>query len=162
MNDILEKIGAYNLFNFLLPGVLFAVVLEQITLYSITHENLAIGTFIYYFTGLVISRFGSLVIEPFLKKILFLRFAPYKDFVSASKNDSKIELLSQENNMYRTFVALFVLLIFAKVYEFVSVKFPILNEQVVLFAVVIMLVGFLFSYRKQTSYITKRIESSDK
>ena len=162
MNDILEKIGAYNLFNFLLPGVLFAVVLEQITLYSITHENLAIGTFIYYFTGLVISRFGSLIIEPFLKKILFLRFAPYKDFVSASKNDSKIELLSQENNMYRTFVALFVLLIFAKVYEFASVKFPILNEQVVLFVVVIMLVGFLFSYRKQTSYITKRIESIDK
>lgn len=162
MKDILEKIGAYNLFNFLLPGVLFAVILERITPYSITHENLAIGAFIYYFTGLVISRFGSLVIEPFLKKALFLQFAPYKDFVSASKNDSKIELLSQENNMYRTFVALFVLLIFAKVYDFASVKFPILNEQVVLFAVVIMLVGFLFSYRKQTSYITKRIESSDK
>ena len=162
MKDILEKIGAYNLFNFLLPGVLFAVILEQITLYSITHENLAIGAFIYYFTGLVISRFGSLIIEPFLKKILFLRFAPYKDFVSASKDDPKIELLSQENNMYRTFVALFVLLIFAKVYEFASVKFPILNERVVLFAVVIMLVGFLFSYCKQTSYITKRIESIDK
>lgn len=162
MKDILEKIGAYNLFNFLLPGVLFAVILEQITPYSIAHENLAIGAFIYYFTGLVISRFGSLIIEPFLKKILFLRFAPYKDFVSASKNDSKIELLSQENNMYRTFVALFVLLIFAKIYEFASVKFSILNEQVVLLAVVIMLIGFLLSYRKQTSYITKRIESRDK
>ena len=162
MKDILEKIGAYNLFNFLLPGVLFAEILEQITPYSITHENLAIGAFIYYFTGLVISRFGSLVIEPSLKKILFLRFVPYKNFVSASKNDSKIELLSQENNMYRTFVALFVLLIFAKVYEFASVKFPILNEQIALFIVVIMLVGFLFSYCKQTSYITKRIESSDK
>lgn len=161
MKDILEKIGAYNLFNFLLPGVLFATILEQITLYSVTHENLVIGAFIYYFTGLVISRFGSLIIEPFLKKILFLRFAPYKDFVSALKNDSKIELLSQENNMYRTFVALFVLLIFAKVYECASVKFPILNEQLALFVVVIMLVGFLFSYCKQTSYINKRIESID-
>lgn len=162
MKDILDKIGAYNLFNFLLPGVLFAVVLERMTSYSIIQENLAVGAFVYYFVGLVISRFGSLVIEPFLKKISFLQFAPYADFISASKSDPKIELLSQDNNMYRTFVALFVLLILAKVYELASTMFPILNEQSVTIAVLALLVGFLLSYRKQNDYITKRIEANNK
>lgn len=157
MKDILDKIGAYNLFNFLLPGVLFTVVLERLTQYSITQENLVSGAFVYYFVGLVISRFGSLVIEPFLKKISFLRFTSYADFVSASKNDPKIELLSQDNNMYRTFIALFAILIIAKAYELVSVRLPILNEQGVVIVVVVLFVGFLFSYRKQTSYITNRI-----
>lgn len=162
MKDILDKIGAYNLFNFLLPGVLFAVVLERITPYSITQENLAIAAFVYYFVGLVISRFGSLVIEPFLKKISFLRFAPYEDFVSASKNDPKIELLSQDNNMYRGFIALLVLLILVKIYELASIKFPVLNEQVATTAVFVLLIGFLFSYRKQSAYIAKRIKVNSK
>jgi hypothetical protein len=160
MKEILDKIGVYNLFNFLLPGVLFAVTLEYLTSYSIAQENLVIGAFIYYFAGLVISRFGSLVIEPFLKKILFLKFSPYTDFVSATKNDPKIELLSQDNNMYRTFVALFVLLILVKVYELVADKFPVLNEQIVTITVVVLLIGFLLSYRKQSTYVSKRIESN--
>jgi hypothetical protein len=159
MKEILDKIGAYNLFNFLLPGILFAVALERITPYSITHKNLIIGAFIYYFAGLVISRFGSLIIEPFLKKVSFLQFTTYEDFISASKSDPKLEQLSQDNNMYRTFVALFVLLILAKGYEIVSAKLPILNEQIATIAVVALLLGFLFSYRKQTNYITKRVNS---
>ena len=84
MKDILEKISSYNLFNYLLPGVLFVVILEKFTTYSFVQENLIVGAFVYYFAGLVISRFGSLIVEPLLRKISFLKFADYEDFVSAS------------------------------------------------------------------------------
>lgn len=160
MKDLLDKIGAYNIFNFLLPGVLFAVILESLTSYSIIQENLAVGAFLYYFVGLVISRFGSVVIEPTLKKLYFVKFMPYADFVFASKSDPKIEILSQENNMYRTLTALFVLLSFAKIYELFARNYPLLNEQEIVIMVVVLMITFLLSYRKQTAYITGRIKAT--
>lgn len=157
MKDILDKITSYNLFNYLLPGVLFVAILDKFTIYSLTQENLIVGAFVYYFVGLVISRFGSLIIEPFLQSIYFLKFADYPDFVVASKIDQKIEAFSEVNNMYRTFTAMFVLLLMLKGYEFLSVKIQILNEHNFLILVLTLLIMFLFSYRKQTNYITKRI-----
>ena len=102
MKEILDKITSYNLFNYLLPGVLFVVILDKLTIYSFAQENLVIGAFVYYFVGLVVSRTGSIVVEPLLKKIGFVKFDDYKDFVVAAKNDSKIDVLSESNNMYRT------------------------------------------------------------
>lgn len=160
MKDILDKITSYNLFNYLLPGVLFVAILDKFTIYSLTQENLVIGAFVYYFVGLVISRFGSLIIEPFLKFIYFLKFTDYADFVSASKIDPKVEDFSEVNNMYRTFTAMFVLLLLLKGYEFLAVKISILSEHTALILVVTLLTMFLFSYRKQTGYITKRIKAS--
>lgn len=68
MKDLLDKISSYNLFNYLFPGILFAVISKEFTSYSLLQDNLIVGAFIYYFIGLVVSRFGSLVIEPASKK----------------------------------------------------------------------------------------------
>lgn len=161
MKEILEKLTTYNLFNYLLPGVLFVVSLDMLTSYSLIQKDLILGAFVYYFAGLVISRFGSLVVEPILKKMSFLKFANYADFVSASKQDSKIETLSEANNMYRTFTAMLVLLLLLKTYDLVAIKLPILNEYGFGTLVILLLVMFLFSYRKQTAYIVKRINSAN-
>ena len=158
MKEVLEKITSYNLFNYLLPGVLFAVILDKLTIYSIHQENIATGAFVYYFAGLMISRFGSLLVEPFLKKIGFLKFAPRKDFITASNIDAKIEILSEGNNMYRTFSAMFILIILLKLYESAGFKFQILSEWIPYIFIVVLLSMFLFSYKKQTAYITNRIE----
>lgn len=160
MKEILDKITSYNLFNYLLPGVIFVVILDKFTIYSLTQENLVIGAFVYYFIGLVISRFGSLIIEPFLKLVSFLKFSDYADFVSASKTDPKVEAFSEVNNMYRTFTTMFVLLLLLKGYESLSIKIPILSEYTPLILVVGLFIMFLFSYKKQTGYITKRVKAS--
>ena len=157
MQDIFQKITSYNLFNYLLPGVLFVAILEKFTVYSLTQDNLVIGAFVYYFVGLVISRFGSLVIEPVLKKVSFLKFGDHGDFISASKNDPKIETLVEASNMYRTFTAMFFLLILAKAYEFMEYKLPTIKSWDLYILVGLLLIMFLLSYRKQTQYITKRI-----
>ncbi|OHA39379.1 MAG: hypothetical protein A3I97_00155 [Candidatus Taylorbacteria bacterium RIFCSPLOWO2_02_FULL_44_35] len=160
MKDILEKISSYNLFNYLLPGVLFVVILEKFTTYSFVQENLIVGAFVYYFAGLVISRFGSLIVEPLLRKISFLKFADYEDFVSASKDNAKIEILSETNNMYRTFTTMFLLLALAKVYEFIEYKLPVIKDWNPYILILVLLLMFLYSYRKQTQYITKRIKTN--
>ncbi len=160
MKQLLDKISSYNLFNYLFPGILFAVLSKETTTYSFIQENLIVGVFVYYFIGLVISRFGSLLIEPFLKKLSILKFTDYNEFISASKKDSKIELLSEVNNMYRTLTSLFALLLILKLYELIESKFPVLKEWNVYILLALLLVMFLLSYRKQTNYITERINSN--
>lgn len=159
MKEILDKISSYNLFNYLLPGILFAVLTKEFTPYSFIQDNLVIGAFVYYFIGLAISRFGSLIIEPVLKKISFLKFADYTDFVSVSKKDSKIEIFSEVNNMYRTFSSMFVLFLLLKLYEFIESVFPVLKVCSPYILIALLLIMFLYSYRKQTEYIVKRIKS---
>ena len=110
MKDILSKLSSYNLFNYLFPGIVFVIAAGKLTHYSLIQQDIVIGVFLYYFIGLVVSRFGSLVIEPILRKTSFLRFANYGDFVAASKKDEKLELLSEVNNTYRTLCSLFTLL----------------------------------------------------
>ena len=159
MKELLNKITSYNLFNFLLPGTLFALISQEFTSYPLIQENLVMGAFVYYFIGIIISRFGSLVIEPILKKFSFIKLADYEEFVSASKNDPKITILSETNNMYRTFSSMLILLSLLKLYELIGYKLPVLEENNVLVLIVLLFIMFVYSYRKQTNYITKRIRS---
>ncbi len=159
MKEILDKISSYNIFNFLLPGVLFAVILDRTTEYSMLQENTIIGLFVYYFIGLIISRIGSLIVEPLMKKIFSLEFAKYSDFVKASSTDDKLDVLSETNNMYRTFISLFLILILVKAYELIPNNYTYLNIWVVLVFLVLL---FAFSYRKQSKYIISRIDSRNK
>ena len=159
MEKLLDKLSSYNIFNYLFPGIIFSVLLEKTTNYKIIQENIMIEAFLVYFIGLVISRISSLVIEPILKKMKFVNFSNYKDYVLASTNDNKIELFSESNNMYRVFISLFFILITINMYENLIVSnFLILAEYTIYLLVLLLFILFLFSYRKQTNYITKRVE----
>lgn len=161
MKDLLDKISSYNLFNYLLPGILFVFISKYFTDYNYIQDNDFIGAFLYYFIGMVISRFGSLIVEPILKKISFLKFADYKSFIVASKKDDKIELFSEVNNTYRTITALFIILLLVKIYNYFQVLWNIPIDTTYLIVIVVILVIFLFSYRKQTNYIMKRIKANN-
>jgi len=160
MKEILSKLSSYNLFNYLLPGIIFVIVASEITRYSFMQEDIVIGAFLYYFIGLVISRFGSLVIEPLLKRFSFVQFQDYNDFVAASKKDEKIELFSEVNNTYRTLSSLFVLLLLLRLYEKIEGTFPLLKDWHGFILLMLLLIMFLLSYRKQTGYISKRIKAN--
>ena len=160
MNELLAKLSSYNIFNYLFPGVVFVVLLRKISGYDFIQKDIVTGAFLYYFIGLIISRVGSLFIEPFLKWIKFLEFAEYSKFVSASKVDAKIDLFSEVNNMYRTLCSLFLLLVVSKAYERYLSELSFFKHYGSVLAVVLLLLLFIFSYRKQTSYITKRIDSN--
>lgn len=162
MKDLLDKLSSYNIFNYLLPGILFVVLAKAFTSFSFVQQDLILGVFLYYFIGLVISRIGSLVIEPLLKLCSFIQFREYRDFVTASSADPKIELLSEVNNTYRTMSSLFLLLLLIMGYDRLSAVLPVADEWRDVILLVALLALFLFSYRKQTSYITKRIDAAAK
>src|SRR5579863_3874075 len=161
MNELLTKLSSYNLFNYLQPGVLFAVLASEVTPYYLLRKDLVTGLFLYYFLGMVVSRFGSLVISPVLRGLGFVRFADYKSFVVASKKDPQMEILSEVNNTYRTLSSLFSLLLLLKICAKIEATFPWLREREALLLVVILLIMFLFAYRKQTSFIVKRIKANE-
>ena len=160
MKEIIEKLSSYNIFNYLFPGVVFAILATKFTGLNLTFDNLFLGAFAYYFIGLVISRFGSVFIEPFLKLMRIVKFADYKDFVTVSKSDNKLEILSEANNMYRTLISMFSLLFLTFGFKNLADKWEFLknNQDIILLTFLFFL--FLLSYRKQTNYITKRIKAS--
>lgn len=158
MKDILAKLSSYKIFNYLFPGILFVGLAEQLTSYPFVHDSHLIGLPRYYFIGMLISRIGSLIVEPLLKGTKFVRFADYKAYVAASPLDAKIEHLSEENNMYRTLCSLFIMLIFLKIYEALEGYLAWIADArgcILLFGFGVLL---LFAYRKQTHFVVQRIK----
>lgn len=157
MRYLIQKLSSYNIFNYLLPGVLFATLGEELTSFHFIHPNWLLGLFLYYFMGLCVSRVGSLAVEPVLRRLGFLQFAPYRDFVKASDSDTKIELLSEQNNMYRTLCSLCIVLILLKIYEAGRHLLP-LSACASWFTLLLgLLIMFLLSYRKATQYVAHRV-----
>ncbi|PRY08378.1 hypothetical protein CLV24_12165 [Pontibacter ummariensis] len=160
MNELISKISSYNIFNFLFPGALFAVLADKLTRLSLLQEDMLIGAFVYYFIGLVISRFGSLVIEPVLKNIKFLEFSDYRDYISASERDQKIELCLEVSNTYRTITSMFIILGLVMAYLEFESKLHWLEQNRIHLLIMALLVMFAFSYRKQSVYLSKRVEAN--
>lgn len=161
MNELLNKLSSYNVFNYLLPGIVFAVLANKVIRYSVGQHEVFTAAFLYYFVGLVVSRFGSLIVEPVLKFISLVKFADYGDFVAASKDDQKLDVLSEVNNTYRTFCSVFILLLLLKLYVKLENRIPALSDWNVTILAALLLVLFVFSYRKQTAYIAQRINTRE-
>lgn len=162
MSEIIGKISSYNIFNFLFPGIIFCSLIKEFTSFSLPEYGILENIFIYYFCGLCISRFGSIAIEPILKKIKFIKFSQYEDYIEASKNDATIKILLEVANTYRTILAVFIIFIIVKIYE------PLKNlcsffeyaGYVIIFLSLITI--FLYSYKKQINFIVKRIDKYKK
>ena len=157
MKDLIDKIGSYNIFNYLIPGVVYAVLISKWESINLIQDDILTGAFLYYLIGLIISRIGSLFIKPILDFVGFVKDEPYEDFVDASEKDTKLDKLSEVNNTYRTLIALFFSLIITKgiisLYDFLDLT----SDLKWILSCVGLFVLFLFAYRKQSNFITKRI-----
>jgi len=164
MKEVIEKISSYNIFNYLFPGIIYVVLVREITDFDLIQENNFIGAFLYYFIGLVISRFGSLVIGAILKSKIFnfIRFADYSEYITASDKDNKIELFSEVNNMYRTIISLFVLLLITKGYHLISEWLNFSKNLSFILLSILLIILFIFSYKKQTGFVIKRVDKRNK
>lgn len=158
MKDLLDKLSTYNIFNYLFPGILYAVIASSTTSFDLIQSNLIVGAFVYYFFGLTISRIGSLMLEPLLARLGLIEFAPYKDFVIASAADTKVELLSETNNMYRTIIAMLFVVLFTYCADIAIQKYPYAADFGAPAILIFLLLLFVASFKKQTKYIIDRIK----
>ena len=159
MEKLLEKISAYQFLNYLIPGLIFVYAIEFLGIYDLEDNNLFLMLFGGYFAGMVMSRIGSLLFEKYLRKWKFIEFAPYNNFKEAESKDGKISTLSTENNTYRTLLATFAVLFLVYGLSLIPCVFDFMHSKwmwLVILALLCLL--FLFSYKKQTSYVRKSVE----
>jgi hypothetical protein len=90
MSGILEKLGSYQILTNLLPGAFFGLTLKLFFRLGLQTENISEDIVVYYFMGLIINRIGSLAVEPILKKLRFVKYVPYPEFLKALKADRKL------------------------------------------------------------------------
>jgi hypothetical protein len=160
---IIHKMSTYNIFNYLFSGTIFVVLinyLDNINLYiysPVVYINI-INLFIIYFIGLTISRIGSLIVEPFYKKCI-IKFDNYSNFIKVEKIDKKLNILSEQNNIYRTFTSLFLILIVFHFIKKCDLNICILLKKYYKEILIIFLfILYSRSYYKQTKYIKDRIK----
>ena len=159
MDKFLDKISAYQFLNYMIPGTLFLVLVDVLGVYDLPLDSVLLMLFGGYCSGMVLSRIGSLLLEYYLKKWKFVVFASYGDYKDAESKDPKVGVLSTENNMYRTFLATFLTLLFLFGLNLIPcVKEFMHTPWMALIAIVLLTLLFLFAYRKQTSYVRKSVE----
>ena len=157
MNEILNKLTSYNIFNNLLPGAILGFWISSRNYLNVEGVDLITLAFIYYFLGMVVSRVGSLVIAPILRKCKLVEFSDYRDFISACKNDAKIEILSETNNIYRTLISLFVIIGCIEIINQIALNYKLPAWLLISIGILSFILLFVFSYIKQTDFIVQRI-----
>ena len=162
MEKFIEKLSRYNILNNLIPGILFLCLLKMLGIYKITMSDWVVVVFVGYFAGMVLSRIGSIIIEPLFKKCKIVKYASYPEFLEAEKKDAKILELLADNNMYRTFVAMFVVLLALYICHIIPAADGFIHTQwAILASLALLLLLYALAYRKQTAYISKRVKKAN-
>lgn len=163
INTLLEKISSYNLLTNIIPGAVLCAVLRYLVGYDlIVENNWLIIAVTFYIVGVINNRFGSVVIEPFLKWVRFIKRCSYEEFIEVEKTDHKLTTLSTENNVFRSYLAVFFLSMLAVLYRDVLSKWCFLADNIDIILIVLSVALFAFAYRKQTRIITQRVKIESK
>jgi len=157
MDTLLTRMSNYNVINYVLAGVLFAALGAWLTGYRLIIDNILVAVFVYYFTGLIISRIGSFVVEPALEKLGFVMAADHGDCQQAEQLDEKVSILSEVNSMYRTLCALTLSLLLLKGYEQLEGVGLFSPDSRPVLLVAFLFVLFAFAYRYQTKCVVDRV-----
>ena len=164
MENILEKLSSYNILNNILPGVVFIFFWDKsfpTMKFASSEDNLISSIFLYYFFGMIISRAGSLFIEPAFKFIKIVHFEPYSRYLQARCIDEKIPELLETDNLFRTMIATFLLLFTIRiVYNYIFCQDYIFYKDIFLYIFFAFTIIFSLAYRKQTQFIVKRINDA--
>ena len=164
MSEALNKISAYEFFNVLFPGVLLWFYVANLFDIKITFTDNIISQSLFilcatYLVGLIVSRIGSLVLEPIAKKMKIIKW--HKDYYLAEMKDEKIKILLRDMNMYRSVMSLSLIVLVLTLYKHFlcgSIECSELLTRVI--SIVFIFALFTMSYRKQSILIIKRVTES--
>ena len=158
MDKFLNKLSEYHFIQSLVPGMIFTYCSKMFYEINFLTDKPVYDFIVILIIGIIISRIGSIIVEPILRKLKILKFCKYTDYVEASQKDSFIKNLSETNNLYRAIIATFLVLPVERLYIFLRERFLWIHEWSYLILSVLFIVLFIFSYRKQTKYIKERVD----
>ncbi len=157
MDKLIEKLSSYHIFNFIIPGAVYCLLCQKLYGITLRNDHIIQDVVLFYFIGLIISRIGSLLIEPFLKKVCSQNYCSYNDYIDGSQEDSKIELLSEVNNTFRTMIALGIVSLVTDIIVRFSSKFSFISAYYSIIIAVLFVALFTASYIKQTKMVSQRV-----
>ena len=161
MEKLLDKLSSYSIVNNLIPGALFVCLFKLFIGEQLPLESAIEKVFAYYCCGMIINRIGSLIIEPICAKLRIVKYAPKAEYITATKKDKLIETLLETNNLYRTCAGMALMLLICKLYSCVA-QFLLIPVTITWWVIIVLLlVLFIVSYRKQTKHIVSRVVAAN-
>lgn len=160
MEKLLDKITSFNIFTYFLPGLIFSFLVERYTSWVLLSGEVYKDVFIIYFIGLVISRIGSVIIEPILVSLKFVKMGKYEDYVAACKLNTKVEVIHEVTITYRSLLAAIIMFCLLYLVSILETKLPVLEPYTAPAALVAAVVILMFSFRKQSKYLTRIVKCS--
>lgn len=158
LTKLLETFSRYEILNNLIPGSALCLILSYLG-YPILDYNFGVCIVICYLMGFINGRFSSLVIEWFCKKTKLIKWRKYSLYNSTKKERPFVETLQEIANVYRAFISVFLISLFAYVIQRILPHCVFLQNNGIWILIVLLLVLFLFSYRKQVNeYVVKNID----
>lgn len=167
MEKILSSIPVYNLLTNLIPGTILAALLkfcvEDCDIFSVT-DNVWLLAVLLYFLGVVNSRINSLLIVPLLRKLKIISRENHDKYTKAEIKDpsGKLTELSRMCTEYRNYVSVFVIALFVKILFLWPTAKSLVIENSDIILLISGLLLFVFSYKKQTTYVSSRVEILNK
>lgn len=163
MEKLIDKLSTFNIFNYFLPGVVFAFLVSYTTRFDLlVEENWLISLPFFYLCGLVLSSLGSKLSDwlQWLGVIPRRKPESYKHYLIAKEKDPEIAMLAEVRNMTRTFAMMFFVAAAVKVvdYLFSQISQPQIAP-LFLFLLFVTLGALLYSSHNKTD---KRIEDRKK
>lgn len=161
LKQLIDKLSQYSFLTNILPGAVLVVVLKYVVGYDfIIDRNWFLTGVMFYFAGMVCNRFSSLLIKPLLEALHIVKPLPYKDYIIGEKRDTKVITLNTDNNAYRAYIAVFCIALLAYLYKHILCRIGFFLDYQYIILIVLLIILFVFSYRKQTKYIRERIETN--
>ena len=98
-----------------------------------------------------------------IRKKPLLSLASYSDYEMASKIEPLVVTLSETNSTYRTLLSCFICIFVFKIWSLINelcaeANITFLQDGIEWIILLLLIVLFSFSYVKQTSYVSRRIE----
>ena len=149
----------YHVLNYFIPGAIYAYLSTTWTGYDLLQTDVLAGAALYYFIGVLISRFGSLVIQPIIEHTKLFAYEKSPHWTVATMKNPKINELSESANMFRTMLSMSMVLVIAILMDRLGISVDNWVLDPLLLASV-LIITFAFALRKQNAYVSKRIDDT--
>jgi len=157
MHEVVSKFSSYNLFNYLVPGTILCLLLQAWQLIDLDAIDIAAKLVVFYVVGMVVSRVGSLLLDPMMKSAGLIPRSNYNDYVRAASQDDRIRVLLETSNTYRTMTSACAIRLIAHLLSVALPKAWLEHDLARAIVIAASTALFAFAYIKQNRSVTRRV-----
>ena len=156
VKTLFDKVSTYQLFNYLFPGAVLLFILE-LCYKGEGQQNFSVWEklFLCYTVGMAVSRVGTHLFEDLFERVGLFQRTDYKEIIKAELKDSKVNMLLQVSNTYRTMAAVFLVLVIIMLINKCHCLGFVFASWLVWLSIGLVIL-FIFSFRKQYNYAGNR------